>query len=176
MKDISKLLKSNLLCDNCLLFPKLQIYMRDFSVFTHPCRRETGWNTFGLAPRRNCWSLMKKQTNTTTANQSRKWIRTCQRKRAVDERRSWRWKGWGVDDWAGASSPGAVMVHAAYAPLADAAVVRSGRSVGFTATAHRPALAALNPWKTGSRSQPLLCETVGVGPNKLIWGQNLGRI
>lgn len=35
------------------------------------------------------------------------------------------------------------MVHAAYTPLTDAAVVRSGRSVGFTAAAHGPALAAL---------------------------------
>lgn len=44
----------------------------------------------------------------------------------------------------GVFSPGTVVVHAAYAPLADAAVMRSGGSVGFAATAHRPALAALN--------------------------------
>lgn len=40
-------------------------------------------------------------------------------------------------------SPGTVMVHAAYTPLTDAAVMRSGRSVGFTTTAHRPPLTAL---------------------------------
>lgn len=40
-------------------------------------------------------------------------------------------------------SPGTVMIHAAYAPLTDPAMMRSGRSVGFTAAANRPALTAL---------------------------------
>ncbi|MEQ2168082.1 hypothetical protein GOODEAATRI_010821 [Goodea atripinnis] len=44
------------------------------------------------------------------------------------------------------------MVHAAYAPLADPAVVRSGRSVGFTAAAHGPALTALRT-RTSRSSQ-----------------------
>lgn len=48
----------------------------------------------------------------------------------------------------GVFSPGTVMVHAAYTPLTDAAVMSSGWSVGFTATAHRPALTAL---KTGEQ-------------------------
>lgn len=49
-----------------------------------------------------------------------------------------------MDGWMdGVFSPGTVMVHAAYTPLTDAAVMRSGRSVGFTATAHRPPLTAL---------------------------------
>lgn len=41
------------------------------------------------------------------------------------------------------SSPGTVVVHAAYTPLTDAAVMRSGRSVRFTATADGPAFTAL---------------------------------
>lgn len=49
-----------------------------------------------------------------------------------------------MDGWMdGLISPGTVVVHAADASLADAAVMRSGRSVSFTATAHSPALAAL---------------------------------
>lgn len=40
-------------------------------------------------------------------------------------------------------SPGAVVVHAAYAPLTDTAVMRSWWSVCFTAAAHRPTIAAL---------------------------------
>lgn len=48
----------------------------------------------------------------------------------------------------GVSSPGTVMVHAAYAPLTDSAVMRSGRSVGLTAAAHGPTLTAL---KTAAR-------------------------
>lgn len=48
------------------------------------------------------------------------------------------------DGWTdGVFSPGTMMVHAAYTPLTDPAVMRSGRSVGFAATAHRPAFAAL---------------------------------
>lgn len=43
----------------------------------------------------------------------------------------------------GVFSPGTVVVHAAYTPLTDPAVMRSGRSVGFTATAHGPTFTAL---------------------------------
>lgn len=43
----------------------------------------------------------------------------------------------------GFCSPGTVVVHAAYTSLTDTAVMRSGRSVGFATTAHRPAFTAL---------------------------------
>lgn len=35
------------------------------------------------------------------------------------------------------------MIHAAYTPLTDTAVMCSGRSVGFTAATHRPSFTAL---------------------------------
>lgn len=47
------------------------------------------------------------------------------------------------EESAGCFSPGAVVVHAADTPLADAAVMRSGWSVGFAAAAYRPTFTTL---------------------------------